>query len=78
MFVGYNNSNFDNYLILPHLLDQDRLTDSRFQGASLIKMKMDGRHKFFDLCKVTSSSLKAACKGFKVKNSKLKLDHFLI
>lgn len=79
-FVGYNNCNFDNFILLDALLDykKDELTISEifYNGNQLLNFKLNGRHHTFDIHKHLMGSLRANCESFKIKCcKKLEFDH---
>lgn len=84
-FVGFNNSNFDNFILLSGLLkNQDiteknnyRVSDIFYNGSSLLNFKLNGRHHVFDIHKHLVGSLDSNCKAFKIKScAKKKLSHY--
>jgi hypothetical protein len=84
-FVGFNNSNFDNFLLLDGILqfkeqmglkydiDASRIF---YNGSQLLNFYIDGRHSFFDIRKHLVGSLDANCKSFKINCcAKKSFDH---
>lgn len=76
-FIGFNNSNFDNFILLNALLENDiKVSDIFFNNNQLLNFKISGRHDFFDIRKHLMGSLKKNCEDFKIKCcSKLDFDH---
>lgn len=81
-FIGFNNSNFDNFILLNSLLEYNEnmieipLTNIFYNGNQLISFCMNGRHNIFDIRKHLMGSLKKNCKDFNIKCcSKLDFDH---
>lgn len=86
-FCGFNNSSFDNIILLDLLLRHDQrahgtsfaVTNVFYNGSRLLNMTINGRHRFFDLHNHLVGSLASLCKSFKVKScSKLSFDHNLM
>jgi len=79
-FVGFNNTNFDNFILLRGLL-LDRQFDFDvknvfYNGSQLLNFTLNGRHKTFDIRKHLIGSLAANCKSFKIEaGSKKSFDH---
>lgn len=73
-FVGFNNCNFDNFLLLDALLNFDMekhktefsIGDIFYNGSQLLNFKIDKRHTLFDIRKHLVGSLKANCEAFKI------------
>lgn len=73
-FVGFNNTNFDNFILLDALLNFDMeanktefsVGDVFYNGSQLLNFKIDKRHSFFDIRKHLVGSLKANCEAFKI------------
>ena len=67
--VGYNNSRFDNFILLPELAKRQNLRRCTphimVANRTLLKMQW-GRYRVLDLCRFTGMSLKDACKGFNI------------
>ena len=92
-FIGFNNSHFDNLILLDGLLKyQDLDPDSKdyassdfnvsnvqYNGNELLDFKVCGRHSTFDIRKhITEGSLSKVCESFGVKCCKKKyFDHDL-
>lgn len=84
-FVGYNNSNFDNILLLqqlltfekgPNSLAEFKVNDVFYNKNKLMNFKINGKHKFFDLNRHLLGSLASNCESFKVNCcSKKSFDH---
>jgi len=84
-FVGFNNSNFDNFFILQTLMKGFgvgdlfiELKESKlfFSGSSLNNFTINKRHSFFDLRKHLVGSLANNCKSWGVNVcSKLSFNH---
>jgi len=84
-FVGFNNSNFDNFILLEGLLNykEERGMDADinvknifYNGSQLLNFKIDDRHSFFDIRKHLVGSLDANCKSFKINCcAKKSFDH---
>jgi len=73
VFIGFNNSSFDNFLFLGALLrnqnkyyDDYSITDIFYNGNVLLNFQMNGRHTTFDIRKHLVGSLKYNCKSFKI------------
>jgi hypothetical protein len=83
IFIGFNNSNFDNFLLLGSLLrnqnkgyDDYCISDIFYNGNVLLNFQMNGRHTTFDIRKHLVGSLKYNCKSFKINCcSKKEFDH---
>ena len=84
-FVGFNNTNFDNFLLLEGLLtykeEQGLESDISvknifYNGSQLLNFYIDERHSFFDIRKHLVGSLDANCKSFKINCcAKKSFDH---
>jgi hypothetical protein len=83
-FVGFNNSNFDNFLLLEGLLDFNQYENKTeynvnnvfYNGSQLLNFCIDGRHSLFDIRKHLVGSLDANCKSFKINCcAKLAFEH---
>ena len=83
-FIGFNNANFDNFILLNALLvyqhkhgqDAIGITDIFYNGSQLLNFRINGRHDTFDIHKHLMGSLKANCDSFKIQScSKLSFDH---
>lgn len=64
--IGYNNSRFDNFVLLKELIDNDSYNNMMFVQNSILTMKFSNRHSCFDLCRFVMTSLKKACDDFNV------------
>ena len=75
VFVGFNNTNFDNFLLLEGLLKYKELnaladygvSDIFYNGSQLLNFRVNGRHTTFDIRKHLVGSLKKNCESFKIK-----------
>ena len=69
-FVGFNNANFDNFILLDALLryndDCISVSEVFYNGSQLLNFKLSGRHSTFDIHKHLMGSLSANCKSFKI------------
>jgi hypothetical protein len=83
-FVGFNNSNFDNFLLLEGLLDFNQYENKTeysvnnvfYNGSQLLNFCIDGRHTLFDIRKHLVGSLDGNCKSFKINCcAKLAFEH---
>lgn len=79
-FVGFNNTNFDNFILLRALLlDKKYDFDVKnvfYNGSQLLNFTLNGRHKTFDIRKHLVGSLAANCNSFKIKaGAKKSFDH---
>jgi len=86
-FVGYNNANFDNFILLDGLLRYNQ-HDNRvcynvnnvfYNGSQLLNFTINGRHTMFDIHKhLCFGSLSDNCRSFKINCcSKKSFDHSL-
>ena len=89
VFIGFNNSNFDNFLLLETLLTDEDVTESAaggvyelgidkifYNGSQLLNFRLSGRHETFDIRKHLVGTLANCCKSFKIKHcAKQSLDH---
>ena len=72
VFVGFNNANFDNFILLDALLRYNEVNteysvnDIFYNGSQLLNFYMCGRHNTFDIHKHLMGSLKANCDSFKI------------
>ena len=74
VFVGFNNTNFDNFLFLDALLSNENnkelgefsVGDIFYNGSQLLNFKMNGVHETFDIRKHLVGSLKKNCESFKI------------
>ncbi|KAJ2512739.1 hypothetical protein GGI11_004639, partial [Coemansia sp. RSA 2049] len=68
--IGYNNSRFDNFLLLRHCLENNNhVGPVRFAGNTIISATVCG-FTVRDLCRILNMSLDSACKAFKVSMAK--------
>lgn len=84
-FVGFNNANFDNFLLLDGLLRHDQhkhrvsfnVNGVFYNGSQLLNFTINGRHKVFDIHKhLCIGSLASNCKSFKINCcAKKSFDH---
>ena len=80
VFIGFNNSNFDNYILIDRILEMEnddiKISNMLYNGSQLLNATINGRHTFFDISRHLLGSLKNCCDGFKVKTcSKLNISH---
>lgn len=82
VFVGFNNANFDNFILLDALLNYEdnntefSVSDIFYNGSQLLNFFMCGRHNTFDIHKHLMGSLKANCESFKINCcAKKSFDH---
>lgn len=81
VFIGFNNSNFDNFLLLSGLLDykgtnEVNVSEIFYNGNQLLNFITNGTHTTFDIRKHLLGSLKDNCESFKIKCcSKKSFDH---
>jgi len=75
VFIGFNNTNFDNFLMLEEFLKYNDETDGEvkisdifYNGSQLLNFKIAGQHSFFDIRKHLVGSLKANCNAFKIES----------
>ena len=72
VFVGFNNANFDNFILLDALLRYNEVnteysvSDIFYNGSQLLNFYMCGRHNTFDIHKHLMGSLKENCESFKI------------
>lgn len=79
-FVGFNNANFDNFILLDALLryndDCVAVSEVFYNGSQLLNFKLNARHSTFDIHKHLMGSLSANCKSFKINCcAKKSFDH---
>ena len=82
-FIGFNNANFDNFILLNALLrleDEDRetvrISNIFYNGSQLLNFTLNGRHNTFDIHKHLMGSLANNCKSFKINCcAKKSFDH---
>jgi len=80
VFVGFNNANFDNFILLDALLRYNEgefsVSDIFYNGSQLLNFYMCGRHNTFDIHKHLVGSLKSLCESFKINCcAKKSFDH---
>ena len=84
VFIGFNNTNFDNFLMLEDFLRYRQVHSDReinvgdvfYNGSQLLNFRINGMHNFFDIRKHLVGSLKANCKAFKIEScAKKDFDH---
>ncbi|KAJ2740536.1 hypothetical protein GGI20_005755, partial [Coemansia sp. BCRC 34301] len=69
--VGYNNSRFDNFILLRHSLKHNNFVGhARFAGNTIVSTNING-FVVRDLCRIVNMSLDNACKAFKIELPKL-------
>jgi hypothetical protein len=78
--ISFNGSNFDNFLLLEHLLKNKsehwNAKNIFYNGTSLQNFSINGRHTLFDLRKHLVGSLARNCESFKVNScAKTEFDH---
>jgi hypothetical protein len=67
--IGYNNSRFDNYILLKAALKYGLYVGSlRFSENSIISVHIN-KFRLRDLCRILNMSLDKACKSFKIVNA---------
>jgi hypothetical protein len=82
VFIGFNNANFDNFILLDSLLrfnevnSEFSVSDIFYNGSQLLNFYMCGRHNTFDIHKHLMGSLKNNCESFKINCcAKKSFDH---
>lgn len=71
-FVGFNNSSFDNFILLDALLrnnngiEEMKVSNVFYNGSQLLDFLVNGRHNTFDIHKHLVGSLKSNCESFKI------------
>ena len=84
VFIGFNNTNFDNFLMLEDFLiykencneQEITISDVFYNGSQLLNFKINKIHNFFDIRKHLMGSLKNNCKSFKIEScAKKEFDH---
>lgn len=81
IFIGFNNSNFDNLLLADHLLkknidDEVYINDVFYSNGGILNMRINKLHSCFDIRKHLTGTLDACCKSFKINCCrKRKFDH---
>lgn len=74
VFVGFNNCNFDNFIMLNAFLQYNQenkyseinVDNVFYSGSQLLNFRISGRHTFFDIRKHLMGSLKKNCESFKI------------
>ena len=77
-FISFNGVNFDNIIFLNWLNENqpESIRNPFFSNNQLLDFTLNGRHKFFDIRKHLSGSLKKCCESFNIKSlCKSSLDH---
>ena len=83
--IGFNNTNFDNFILLDALLRNEKnskvgeyaVNNIFYNGSQLLNFTINGRHNTFDIRKHLIGSLKSNCKGFKINCcAKKDFDHY--
>lgn len=85
ILIGFNNTNFDNFLLLEDFLKYNddcsnltevKISDIFYNGSQLLNFKIAGRHSLFDIRKHLVGSLKSNCSSFKIESvAKKDCDH---
>jgi hypothetical protein len=84
VFVGFNNCNFDNIILLNALLKHNehlckldyKVSGVFYSGSSLLNFRINETHECFDIHKHLMGSLKNNCDSFKIKCcKKLEFSH---
>jgi len=84
VMIGFNNTNFDNFLLLEGLLKYKELhpeteysvSDIFYNGSQLLNFRVAGRHTTFDIRKHLVGTLRKNCESFKINCcSKKEFDH---
>lgn len=77
--IGFNNTNFDNYLLIQKLLEIDpkSVKSTNFSNGGILTADLSFGASFFDIAKHLTGTLKKCCKSFKVSSyvTKTELDH---
>ncbi|KAJ1903261.1 hypothetical protein LPJ81_003153, partial [Coemansia sp. IMI 209127] len=69
--IGYNNSRFDNFILLRHSLKHNNFVGrARFAGNTIVSASING-FVVRDLCRIVNMSLDKACKAFNIELPKL-------
>ena len=77
--ISFNGANFDNIILYNDLvnLDNDSVSEEFFNNSQLLKFKIFGVNKVWDLAKFLVGSLQNNCIGYKVNTvSKLCISHY--
>ena len=81
VLIGFNNANFDNFILLDGLLKYQEhaefsVRDIFYNGSQLLNFYISGRHNTFDIHKHLMGSLKDNCDSFKINCcAKKSFDH---
>ncbi|KAJ1985981.1 hypothetical protein EDC05_006455 [Coemansia umbellata] len=77
--IGYNNSRFDNFILLKNMADKyaKDVRKAFFANNTILTMKMYD-FNVMDLCRILNMPLARACKAFKCEQQKLSLDHSVV
>jgi hypothetical protein len=68
--IGYNNSRFDNYILLKSALKYGLFVGhTRFSQNTIVSMNIS-KFRVRDLCRIINRPLDEACKNFKIVNAK--------
>ncbi len=71
IIIGYNSSNFDNFLLIQSAINNDcYISNILYVNNSILSARIKG-HKLLDLCRFTMSPLKNACNDFKTNPKKI-------
>lgn len=83
ILIGFNNANFDNYILADHILERHHNVSAddewqpkmdtksiMYNGSELLRFKINGCHEVFDIRKHIVGSLKGCCKDFKIDKFK--------
>ena len=62
--IGFNNSRFDNFILLENIFNYDMLNDVIICNNKILNIKFGGRNLTYDLCFILNCSLKNACESF--------------
>lgn len=74
VLLGYNNSRFDDLILLPSLVSRIRVNPF-FASGSLLKLRIGNNCHTLDLCRHLCLPLATAATAFKCKQGKEKLSH---
>lgn len=73
--IGFNNSRFDNFILIQDMIDSDfTINNALIANNSFLSFTSRGFISR-DLCRILCTSLKSACQSFKCEMSKLDFDH---